>query len=420
MTNLTRLVVLVVFFTGLVHAQLVKYNDDAFGSGAITLDVEAFRPGADATALFSKYGVRFSGKESTPRVAEFSWPPIPVTPGTYHVVRNQANEGSSAGRPLRIDFTNAPRQVGFSLRNPGVTASVTAFDPDGISLGSVQQAAAGSGDLSTKVRLWVPAGRVISKVIIDYGSSSVPEEILDLTLDHKDRPMFETFLPQVADGELPDGLHLRTAITIVGLTNSTVTGDIRFRGADGQPLLVTLNEGDPVNWKPVNSFDDNLTITAGTSTPAVAGYAKVYTTSPVAAVAAFQITGNNGVVISETSVLSTAARHNHSGPVWEVVPSGMVGGGVVPPRYQTALAIANAAWEKNMVRIELTGHTPVEFELAPGQHKANFVWELFPDLFDQDFQGWLRISSSRPTVAVLLKTKDGLPVSAVPLESLEP
>ena len=228
------------------------------------------------------------------------------------------------------------------------------------------------------------------------------------------------FFPQIADGRLPDGLHLRTAITIVGLSNSTVTGDIRFLNNNGQPLLLELEFGEQVTWKPVASFTDNLTITRGDSVPARTGYAKVSSQAPITAVAAFQITNDNGVVLSETSVLSTPARYTHSGPVSEVVPKGMVGGGSAPPRYQTALAVANAAWETNAVRIEVSGQTPVDLELEAGEHKAVFIWELFPDLANVDFQGWLRISSSRPTVAVLLKTKDGLPVSAVPLESLEP
>ncbi len=417
MKNFIRFSVLVILLTGLTHAQLVKYNDDAFGADAVKLSLSPFQPGAEATNLFSKYGVRFSGKDSVPRVMEH----VDTSPlgavSLYHFVRNEPISGSSAGSALRIDFANPPRHVGFVLRNPGVAASITALDADGKSLGTVEQSA---GAYLIPVRLSVPVGMAISKLLLDYGTSSTPEEIADLTLEHKDRPMFETFLPQVADGQLPDGLHLRTAITIVGLTNSTVTGDIRFRDADGGPLALKVGPGDPVNWKPVTSFDDNLTITAGNSVPAVAGYAKIYTTSPVTAVAAFQITGDNGVVISETSVLSTPARHSHAGPVWEVVPSGMVGGGALAPRFQTALALANAAWEKNAVRIEVTGQTPVEFELQPGQHKANFIWELFPDLYNQNFRGWLRITSKRPTVAVLLKTKDGLAVSAVPLESLEP
>ncbi len=233
-------------------------------------------------------------------------------------------------------------------------------------------------------------------------------------------PYSKPFFPQIADGRLPDGLHLRTAITIVGLSNSTVTGDIRFLNNNGQPLLLELEFGAAGHLETSVELYRQPDHHSRRPVPAVSGYAKVSSQAPVTAVAAFQITNDNGVVLSETSVLSTPARYTHSGPVSEVVPKGMVGGGTAPPRYQTALAIANAAWETNTVRIEVSGQTPVDLELEAGEHKAVFIWELFPDLANVDFQGWLRISSSRPTVAVLLKTKDGLPVSAVPLESLEP
>ncbi len=87
-------------------------------------------------------------------------------------------------------------------------------------------------------------------------------------------------------------------------------------------------------------------------------------------------------------------------------------------RLDSGLAIVNTSQKE--ATIELKGNGICAWlTLGPGKHAAQFLAELFPEFLDQDYQGTLHIVSDQPLAVVVLRTRAGLPVSAVPVSSLQ-
>ncbi|MGI0044886.1 MAG: hypothetical protein ACRD47_14365, partial [Nitrososphaeraceae archaeon] len=61
----------------------------------------------------------------------------------------------------------------------------------------------------------------------------------------------------------------------------------------------------------------------------------------------------------------------------------------------------------------------VKIQLGPGEHRAKFLGEIFPEVLQGDFQGNIRVSSDRAIALVVIRTKDGLPISSLPVGSTE-
>ncbi|MGH9340350.1 MAG: hypothetical protein ACRD1R_12375, partial [Acidobacteriota bacterium] len=60
-----------------------------------------------------------------------------------------------------------------------------------------------------------------------------------------------------------------------------------------------------------------------------------------------------------------------------------------------------------------------EIQLGPGEHRAKFLGETFPEVLQGDFQGNICVSSDRAIALVVIRTKDGLPISSLPVGSTE-
>ena len=87
----------------------------------------------------------------------------------------------------------------------------------------------------------------------------------------------------------------------------------------------------------------------------------------------------------------------------------------------TAFAMANPM--QQLAYVYLAFHFPPDqgeslqtsFPLEPGQHLAEFIDELFPELVGVDATGTLSVYSELPVVVTALRTQNGYPLSSYPV-----
>ena len=130
-------------------------------------------------------------------------------------------------------------------------------------------------------------------------------------------------------------------------------------------------------------------------------------------------------------VLADHARRRHAvlfeAGVGDAQPTGMASlfvssrSGSTNGRLSTAVAFANPMDERAIVYLRFR-FEPVQSEdlytsvtLEPGQHLAEFIDELFPELANLDTVGTLTIWSEVPVVLTALRTLNGYPMSSYPV-----
>lgn len=140
------------------------------------------------------------------------------------------------------------------------------------------------------------------------------------------------------------------------------------------------------------------------------GFAIVESDGPLEAAALFTVRSAQGQVVSEAGAPATDAGFI------------AVGSSATEGPVDTGFAVANPSPDQPAeVRIELRdslgallGQT--RLSLAPLGHQAVFVSQLFPGAPPD---ASVRIVSVRPVAALLLRTREGLPVSGLPLASTQ-
>lgn len=399
-------------FTSL-SAQVKRLADPQrdFSSSAVLLGFIEAQDGAEASEIFSKWGVLFSGDGGTPRIREITQRfDIHILPPRLTALRNEPDSGSSANRALIINFKFPVRRVGFALGNgnENTFATMKAYNAAGNFLGTLTQEVQKNGPF-TGIEVLANSG--LSKVTIDYGGSERAEEISSLIFEYVSRPRFTTFLPQVGDGRLPAG-SLQTTIVVMNLAASTAKTSVHLLDSDGQPLSLVFEDGTLASKLDftLSAFQTQTFTTKGVITPGAAGYARIESNVPIKAAAIFRVLDLDAAVRSEAAIGDDAPRVVTVAAIERVRQKEM----------DTGIAIVNASTREAAIRIDLRSPTQISFskllKLPPGAHIAQFSAEMFTELATRDFEGTAVLSSSEPIAVTVLRTNRGLPTSSLPID----
>ncbi len=413
---------------GFAVAQVSEITDPAqLSEHAVSLEfggerrVDVALAGAPAATVFKRWGVTFRGAPSSPPLIK-AWdrncgsnPPNFISFLRNNSPGEDMNDPgkAQAAQPLIVDFEvplkavlfHPPAYLCFGASH---MVFLEAFDPQGTSLGTVEH-----DGFSGPVGLETSSPLGISKVVFDYRDST-PEEFEAITIDYLEgERIFTTYLAQIGAGtvtsENSEDLTLSTSFIVSNPAGVPAKGQISFFDNDGQPIVLSLDGSsasafdlslDPLESK-LLSMDD-------LPSSVMLGYAIVSANTPLDSLAIFSVYDSSGLELSNADVEATTG-------VFSAVASAQK---VTNGRLDSGLAIVNTSQKE--ATIELKGNGIWAWlTLGPGKHAAQFLAELFPELLDQDYQGTLHIVSDQPLAVVVLRTRAGLPVSAVPVSSLQ-
>lgn len=408
-------------------------NETSFSASAMRLDfgnnqMVVAQDGAEAGEVFSVWGINFVGSSSSAltfspvvRRKDLTEGQIPIGTGSYYVdsVINRSREGtgSSAGRPLTVDFKIPVRRVGFWLA--GVYAgsvNLKAFDVFGNFLGAVDQPAFNPDlDRRTFAGVETTAPQGISKVLIDYGTKDTPEEIERLVVDYVSPSTFTTYLPHIADGPQPEGLRLRSTIIVENLTNAAGAVRLRFLDSLGNPLTLRTDGGSvSVLDLQLGPWGSRRISTSGDSDPLRVGYVKIQSTVPVEGSAIYQVFDLSGRLVTEAGVGSAPARESSVAAAERLLTG----------NFDSGVAVVNVSQVRTTVGVRIFSEDGIYsglkiFDLLPGEHRARFFTELFPQFASRDVKMTLTVTSKQPLSVVVLRLNQGLPFSSLPVGSTQ-
>lgn len=399
--------------------KLTSQDVQAFSSDSVFLTFSFPLEGARANDLLAKWGVRFAGTGPTVQRIKIR---VTSTPFTEKLSRtgavvNETAAGSSENQPLIVTFQSPLRRVLFRLAgNQSTPVTLKAFDPAGADLGTVTHVGLSGGDnVGTFLGIETAAALGIAKIVIDYGASTVPEQVEELRLDFIARPQFNTFLAQIGDGTAGD-LKLQTVISIANPgTNPAAKGSLKIFDSSGNPLNVKIDGFSASEFGFELGARTSKTFTTTGEGPLKAGYAKIESSVPLEATAVFRtLTGSTEALISETGVGSAVGKVTLVGTVQKFLQT----------RIDSGIALVNTSSTATTVEVSLfeedVGLAPItKLDLGPGQHRARFLPDLFPELSSRDFKGSIMIVSVEPIAVVILRTVNGLAASSLPLASTE-
>lgn len=414
--------------------QIHRIDDpDLFPETAVTLSPAIFPRGADAKLFFARWGVRIQGAEGSLPVVRSILPetPISILPPDIPVIRNEGPEDSSADRPLILDFDSPVRRIGFLLGNGSeeLKATVKAFDGLGNLLGEIVENAV-EPFIGPFLGIEASGQAKISKITIDYGEASNAEQISGLIVEFVEVPVFTTFLPQVGEGRFSEG-SLQTTVTILNLSTTTAQGSVEFFDSQGQPLPLSMLQGPPISSLELEipGARSMSLVTSGFSEPFRTGYARIRTNAPIEATALFRILDSDGLLLTQTGVRAAQPTLLGNGSLQRRrrVSTGPL---PIPEDVDTAIALVNTS--DNAALVIFNGHqeadqdplpvhlsSHVTLMLEPGEQRALFSTELFPQLQDAVFTGSIQIRSEQPIAVTLLQTSNGLPFSSLPFARFE-
>lgn len=385
-----------------------------FSSGKFPLE------GARVNDLLSKWGVIFAGTGSTVQriKVRITFLFDVLTRDMTGALVNETLTGSSENQPLIVTFKNPSRRVLFRLAgDQSTTVTLKAFDPVGADLGTITHLGLSGGDsVGTLLGIETTAALGMAKIVIDYGGSTVPEQVEELRLDFIARPRFNTFLAQVGDGTAGD-LKLQTVIAIANAgTNPVAKGSLKVFDSSGNPLSSKIDGVSASEFSFELPPGASKTLTTAGDGPLKAGYAKIESSAPLEATAVFRtLAGSTGALISETGVGSAMGKITLVGTVQRFLQT----------KVDSGIALVNTSSTATTVEVSIAEEggglvTPkAKLDLGPGQHRARFLPDLFPELSSRDFKGSIVIASVEPIAVVILRTVNGLAASSLPLASTE-
>jgi len=291
---------------------------------------------------------------------------------------------------------------------------LTAYGPDGSLLGSVEKL-----DNGTDLGIETDAEAGIAKVLVVSRTES-PETIAGLMLDYVVPRLFTTYVPHLAASSGGD-VGITTAISILNLSNTTAMGTVTILDSEGQPLALAV-DGSRVSslsfeLLAFGSKTFNLGPPADASPGSLlAGYARLRSSTPVEASVVFS-TRDSANLVQEVGISSTPAFLTTAGAVTAKPEESK----------STAVALVNSSAEDfTSVDVLLIGESQAGgvFErgslvLKPGEHRAQFVHELFPNVAGKIIAGSLIIQGDCPVASTVLQTVDGVAAASVPVGSPE-
>ncbi len=379
----------------------------------------------DASRILGLWGVTFSGGSKARPAIAFFMPSgaINITPFHVSVVENRPLEGSSAGVPLIVDFQFPVRRCVFDLTNGPGSVTLTAFDSAGNKLGEVADVELPSIGMVLQLGMETSSPEGISKISIDYGANDNAEQVVALTIDYLDRPVFETYLAHAADLHLPDGRSIHTTVSILNRSNTTATGEVVFldRLADDSspPAGDTVRVPFEVKRFRAAKFDtDSLGITPFT------GFVRVVSFAPVTATASYRVLAADGLIQAQAGIAGDVGKSFWVAPAEKTGFLGNVGPVPFEDEVETALAVANLSGEDNQIFVTLIDENRETSEsasmtLLPRGQEARFLSQLFA-LEGRRVEGTLWIFGFHPVAVTVLQTRQGLPLSSLPAGSSTP
>ena len=404
--------VLFLFSVSSISAQLNEYPGGGapFTGDSVRLDFQGLPPDMEVGRLLAKWGITFEvGDSGNPQIVQFV-----ALGSTKNVVRNVPPAGTSANKPLVLNFRYPVNRVGVVLGNgaAGTQVRMEAFNRFGASLGVVQRNGLPEPEL---IEFDTAHVNGISKLTIGYGADQNAEQLESLQIDYLERPSFVTFLAQVGNGAIPGVGSLQTTLVVSNLSNSTAVGELRFFGSNGAPLAFQI-EGVSANQFPLNipPFSSKSLTTAGAALGV--GYARIEASVPVEGTAVFRIVAPTGAVLTEAGVGSNPGAALSVGAVQKTVQGS----------FDSGIAIVNTTNRQASAWVELYNQlgqrvaTNGEIAaLGPGEHAAQFLADMFPAFANQDFDGTVRITSDVPLAVAILRTAVGQVLSSLPVGSTE-
>lgn len=407
------LLVVLVSFTSVLPAQLIEVaSRNDFDTESVDFDFEGPRSGALAGDILSRWGLRFSkGSMGVPTIMTHF-----ELVFSNNLLHNGDGSGGSADIPLIIDLEHPAAKVGFDMSNgdQDTAVTITAFDAMGNTLGSVQRT--GLEDPAfIGVRVGGSVG--ISKLLLSYGDDDKSEEIDDLIVEYIDRPVFTSYLAQVADGPIPGFGTFQTTIIVSNVSNSTASGELAFFDDSGAPLELDFGDGKKSTFDLLIPPSSSVTfVSSGTSSPVGVGYARIVSTVPADGTAVFRLTSPSGQVASEAGVGSDRGRVDAVGAVEKSVAD----------KFDSGIAVVNVGDSEADAEIllydqagDLVAQNKGWLDLPAGGHTSGFLPNIFPILEGENFSGTIRVISNVPIALVIIRTADGIVISSLPVGSAQ-
>jgi hypothetical protein len=394
-----------------------------FGGASVGL---APKPGTDASHLFDRWGVTFQGMESIPQIGGIIFPSPILPPLIPALVNKPEDSADSSGRPLAINFRFPAKKIGFFLANGNgeTVLTMSAINPMGSKLGSIVQSGF-SGDEEYFIGFETASGESVSKVVIDYGQSPLEEVVIQILIDFVDPILFTTYLPQVSYGTLDNTRILQSIFTFSNLTDMSSTLKAEFFDSEGNALELELEEGFKGSEleRELSPYEQLVMPTSITSQLLVIGYTRIKSNTPVRAALRYRLV-NSGRTEREISIDAVIPRFHSTASIEQYsadIPIGPSPGPRGAPT--TALAILNPSSELASVGIRFVNESESlyfsQLAIPPGNQRAFFIGELFPELVQTDLSGTLVFNSDQPVAPVSLLTNAGLPVASLSAGSTE-
>ncbi len=418
-------------------AQLLELADkEDFSENAIALTFQELRNTSPAGDAYTSYRVKFVSESGGPLTLSN----VPLHGGFLPpfalVLRNEPPTGMAGEDALILQLEDPLQRLGLQLDSiagaPGTTATVQAFTVKGELLGAIEHPVPARPEIlfdafnGTFLGMETSHPLGISTVVIDYGPEQPIEQVNEILIDPITPRVFRTYVPHIVQAAVGD-LLFQTSIEVVGSRN-VQEATVRFFDPLGEFLSISFDGEESFERQFVFPFGNVFELTPDPpSGDLKVGYAIVESMHPIQAQATYQISGPSGTQW-EVTATAAAGRVIHRAPVRKEMAKGL----------DTAIAVINIGDALTSVPLEL--HTPEGtpeeirtrpfFILPPGEMRAFFLSEVCEQtppestttfcspqdfLRTQDFEGSLRIITSQPTVVLVLRTLDGLPVSLVPV-----
>jgi hypothetical protein len=407
--NVLIVVSLPIFGSG-AFGQLVDVsNSPGFSADSVAFTFNEYLPEAEAGRVLGAWGIRMSGQSgSVPRFKLY------VIAGSINVVvENSASEDTSANKALVLDFDQPAKTVSFRVPASPEDSELTveAYSPLGVRLGEIRK------EVLSRELVAVSTSNLagIGKLVISWGSNPDPEEIDDLQVEFLERQPHVVYLAQIGNGAIPGVGALQTTVVVTNLSNSTAQGELAFFAGDSSPLELQFGSESGSAFSLEIPPAASVSFTTGGPDLKV-GYARVTSRVPVEATAIFRVVGPTGNVLTEAGVGSARSALLQVGAVQKErsqdFDSGIAVVNVGDERANAVLELLDPAGQVIATNDEIV-------DLNSGAHTAAFLSQIFPSVANQNFEGSIRIRSNQPMAAVILRAKQGLVYSSLPVGSTE-
>ncbi len=405
-------------FSAAASAEVFKLTDTKkFTTDSVWLWFFLLKGTGGVENAFSGAGLQLWG-EGGSRLTANPVTVVPVVPPSIdYVISNEPPAGeTSAGRALILRFDRPVVRAGLWLSGAGETptAVISAFGPRAQPLGSISHSVKeleGLGSTFVGIETDNPEG--FMTLVVDYGTSLVAERLhKGVLIEDLSRRSFVSAVPQLASGQT-SGHAVQSLVQLQNVFGQPIQVRMAFFNQFGEPLALKLDgqETSQIEFElPLRGHRRFQTSGDG---PLKLGYARIESTGfPVTGQAIFQTATIQGTKLEEAAILASEGKLTHQLYI-EVDPTTNV---------DSALAFANLGGGQTSVSFSVFSgedyapgfEGPAFFVLDKDEQRAAFVTELFPFLRERKFEGVVVVSATSPVALTVVRTVDGVAVSALP------